>query len=97
MTTEGGTEIMSTWKEVRKELSLTEEDKRIIELEKELIRSMVAIREEQGLSQADMARKCNVKQPAIARMEKNTHSPQVDSLLRVLTPLGYTLQIVPMK
>jgi predicted transcriptional regulator len=88
---------MSTWKEVRKELSLTEEDKRIIELEKELIRSMVAIREEQGLSQADMARKCNVKQPAIARMEKNTHSPQVDSLLRVLTPLGYTLQIVPMK
>lgn len=88
---------MSTWKEVKKELSLTEEDKRIIELEKELIRSMVAIREEQGLSQADMARKCNVKQPAIARMEKNTHSPQVDSLLRVLTPLGYTLQIVPMK
>lgn len=88
---------MSTWKEVRKELSLTEEDKRIIELEKELIRSMVAIREEQGLSQADMARMCNVKQPAIARMEKNTHSPQVDSLLRVLTPLGYTLQIVPMK
>ena len=88
---------MSTWKEVRKELSLTEEDKRIIELEKELIRSMVAIREEQGLSQADMARKCNIKQPAIARMEKNTHSPQVDSLLRVLTPLGYTLQIVPMK
>jgi predicted transcriptional regulator len=88
---------MSTWKEVRKELSLTEEDKRIIELEKELIRSMVAIREKQGLSQADMARKCNVKQPAIARMEKNTHSPQVDSLLRVLTPLGYTLQIVPMK
>ncbi len=88
---------MSTWKEVRKELSLTEEDKRIIELEKELIRSMVAIREEQGLSQADMARKCNVKQPAIARMEKNTHSPQVDSLLRVLTPLGYTLQIVPLK
>ena len=88
---------MSTWKEVRKELSLTEEDKRIIELEKELIRSMVTIREEQGLSQADMARKCNVKQPAIARMEKNTHSPQVDSLLRVLTPLGYTLQIVPMK
>lgn len=88
---------MSTWKEVRKELSLTEEDKRIIELEKELIRSMVAIREEQGLSQADMARRCNVKQPAIARMEKNTHSPQVDSLLRVLTPLGYTLQIVPMK
>ena len=66
-------------------------------MEKELIRSMVAIREEQGLSQAELARKCNVKQPTIARMEKNAHSPQIDSLLRVLAPLGYTLQIVPMQ
>ncbi len=87
---------MSTWKELRKELNLTEEEEEIIELEKELIRSLVAIREEQGLSQAELARKCNVKQPAIARMEKNQHSPQVDSLLRILVPLGYTLQIVPM-
>ena len=58
---------------------------------------MVAIREEQGLSQAELAKKCNVKQPTIARMEKDAHSPQIDSLLRVLAPLGYTLQIVPMK
>lgn len=55
-----------------------------------------AICEEQGLSQAELAKKCNVKQPTIARMEKNAHSPQIDSLLRVLAPLGYTLQIVPM-
>ena len=88
---------MSTWKEIRKELDISEEDERIIEMEKELIRSLVAIREEQGLSQAEIAKMCNVKQPAIARMEKNTHSPQLDSLLRVLTPLGYTLQIVPLK
>ncbi len=88
---------MRTWKEIRKELDISEEDERIIEMEKELIRSLVAIREEQGLSQAEIAKMCNVKQPAIARMEKNTHSPQLDSLLRVLTPLGYTLQIVPLK
>ena len=88
---------MSTWKEIRKELDISKEDERIIEMEKELIRSMVAIREEQGLSQAEIANMCNVKQPAIARMEKNAHSPQLDSLLRVLTPLGYTLQIVPLK
>ena len=88
---------MSTWKEFRKELNITEEEEKVIEMEKELIRSMVAIREEQGLSQAELAKKCNVKQPTIARMEKDAHSPQIDSLLRVLAPLGYTLQIVPMK
>ena len=88
---------MSTWKEFRNELNISQEEENVIEMEKELIRSMVAIREEQGLSQAELARKCNVKQPTIARMEKNAHSPQIDSLLRVLAPLGYTLQIVPMQ
>lgn len=87
--------MMQTWDEVRKELELTEEDERIIEIEKSLIEEMIKIREEQGLSQAGLAKKCNVKQPSIARMEKNTHSPQVDSLLRVLISMGYTLQIVP--
>ncbi len=88
---------MSTWKEFRKELHITDEEENVIEMEKELIRSMVAIREEQGLSQAELAEKSSIKQPAIARMEKNVHSPQVDSLLRVLAPLGYTLQIVPIQ
>lgn len=88
---------MSSWKEVRKELNLSEEEEKIIALEKELIRSLALIREEQGLSQAELADKCNMKQPTIARIEKNQHSPQVDSLLRVLAPMGYTLQIVPMK
>ncbi len=88
---------MSTWKEVRRDLSITEEEELVINLEKELIKTMVTIREEQGLSQAELAKMCNVKQPMIARMEKNVHSPQIDSLMRILAPLGYTLQIVPLK
>lgn len=88
---------MSDWKEFREELSITPEEENVIELEKDLLRTMVAIREEHGLSQADLAAKCNVKQPVIARMEKAVHSPQIDSLLKVLVPLGYKLQIVPME
>ena len=86
---------MDEWKEFEKELDLTEEDKLVVETEGKLIEAMIAVREEQGLSQAGLAAKCNVKQPAIARMERHKHSPQVDSLLKVLLPLGYTLQIVP--
>ena len=88
---------MSSWKDVRSELNITLEEENIIELEKDLLRTMVTIREEQGLSQADLANKCNVKQPVIARMEKAVHSPQINSLLKVLVPLGYKLQIVPIE
>ncbi|MBR4671158.1 MAG: helix-turn-helix transcriptional regulator [Butyrivibrio sp.] len=48
------------------------------------------------LSQAELADKCNVKQPMIARVEKAVHSPQINSLLKILVPMGYKLEIVPM-
>lgn len=86
---------MPTWKELKNDLSLSQEDLNAIELEKDLIRTMIQIREEKGLTQSQLAEICNVKQPVIARMESSVHSPQIDSLLRILTPLGYTLQIVP--
>ena len=87
---------MITWKELKNDLSVNQENQNSIELEKDLIRTMVAIREEKGLTQTQLAEICNVKQPVIARMESSVHSPQIDSLLKILTPLGYTLQIVPM-
>ncbi|MCI8976911.1 XRE family transcriptional regulator [bacterium 1xD8-48] len=86
---------MITWKELKNDLSVNQENQNAIELEKDLIRTMVAIREEKGLTQTQLAEICNVKQPVIARMESSVHSPQIDSLLKILTPLGYTLQIVP--
>lgn len=88
---------MVTWRTVRQELQLTAEDEELIRMEKDLIRTMVEIREGKGLTQAQLAKECGVKQPTIARMEKSVHSPQLDSLLRILMPLGYTLQIVPLK
>ena len=87
---------MTTWKELKNDLSIDTENQNAIALEKDLIRTLVAIREEKGLTQSQLAEMCNVKQPVIARMESAVHSPQIDSLLKILTPLGYTLQIVPM-
>ena len=88
---------MVTWKNLRNELTITEEDEQMIALEKELIMTLVKIREEKGLTQAQMAELCGVSQPTIARMERATHSPQLDSLFKILVPLGYTLQIVALK
>lgn len=89
--------MTTTWKELRSELNISNESENIINLEKEIIRAMVNIREEKGLTQAEVAELCDVKQPVIARMESSVHSPQVNSLLKILTHLGYTLEIVPMK
>ncbi len=55
------------------------------------------IREEQGFSQTELAIVSGLKQPAIARIENGTHSPQIDSILKILIPMGYTLNIVPIK
>lgn len=88
---------MTTWKKLKNDLVISQENLNAIELEKDLIRTMVRIREANGLTQAELAKMCNVKQPVIARMESSVHSPQIDSLLRILTPLGYTLQIVPLE
>ena len=87
---------MTTWKELKNDLSIDKENQNAIALEKDLIRILVAIREEKGLTQSQLAEMCNVKQPVIARMESAVHSPQIDSLLKILTPLGCTLQIVPL-
>ena len=37
-----------------------------------------------------------VKQPVIARIEKGTSSPQIETVLKILAPLGKTLAIVPL-
>ena len=86
---------MTTWEELKESLNLTEEDKMAIAVERELIDIIVNIRETKGLTQEQVAGMCGSKQSLIARLERGVHSPRVDSLLKVLVPLGYTLQIVP--
>ena len=78
------------------ESRVTPEEREKINFEVELIGKMIKAREEKGLSQRDLAELSGVKQPAIARMESMKSTPQLDTLLKVLVPLGYTLQIVPL-
>lgn len=76
-------------------VSTTEREK--INFEVELIGKMIDAREKKGLSQRDLAKLSGVKQPAIARMENLKATPQIDTLLKILAPLGYTLSITPIK
>ena len=63
----------------------------------DVIGELIKTRQEQGISQKKLEELSGVKQPVIARMEKGYTSPQIDTLLKVLAPLGKTLAIVPLK
>jgi len=67
-----------------------------INFEISLIGKMIEAREKKGLSQRELAEISGVKQPAIARLESMKVTPQIDTLFKVLHPLGYTIEIVPL-
>ena len=67
-----------------------------IQFEISLIGKMIEARKEKGLSQRELAEISGVKQPAIARLENMKATPQIDTLFKVLHPLGYTIEIVPL-
>ncbi len=58
---------------------------------------ILEIRQELGLTQKEFAQKCNIKQEYLSRLEKSKTAPQIDTLLKILIPLGYKLDIVPLK
>ena len=86
--------MATNWKDYRKSLNLTPEEEEIINLEKSFIRAVVEAREENGLTQKQLSELCGIKQPVIARLEKAVHSPQINSIIRILKALGYTLAVV---
>lgn len=88
--------IGESWEDVEREL-FTPEEIAESKLKVSLIGELIKTRQEQGISQKKLEELSGVKQPVIARMEKGYTSPQIDTLLKVLVPLGKTLAIVPLK
>lgn len=70
-------------------------EKEKINFEIEIIGKMIEAREEKGLTQRELAEITGIKQPAIARLESMKTTPNIDTLFKILNPLGYTISIVP--
>ena len=88
--------IGSSWADVRKEIFTPEE---ILEsdLRVALMGEIIKARHEKGISQKKLEELSGVKQPVIARMEKGATDPQFRTILKILSPLGKTLAIVPIE
>ena len=81
-----------SWSEVRNEL-LTPEERAASKVRVGLMVALTRARNERGLSQRRLEELSGVKQPVIARMESGNTSPRLDTVLKVLAPLGKTLYI----
>ncbi len=60
----------------------------------DLICKYLRIRYESNLSQRELANKIGIAQSTIARMEKNMHSMSIANFSKLLSALGYKLDIV---
>ena len=88
--------ISGDWDELRQEL-FTPEENAASDLRVAMMMELVNARQERGISQKKLEELSGVRQPIIARMEKGYTSPQIDTVLKVLAPLGKTLAVVPLE
>lgn len=72
-------------------------EKRLMELEYKLVCDFVKLRNELGLSQQKMAEECGVIREMIAVIENQKKHPQINTLIKILEPFGYTLSITKIK
>ncbi|WP_419852830.1 helix-turn-helix domain-containing protein [Actinobacillus pleuropneumoniae] len=61
-----------------------------------LILEIIETPQQLGISQRKLEKLSGVKQSMIARVEKGSVNPSLATVLKLLVPLGKTLQIVPL-
>ena len=75
------------------ELNLYQEyEKRIFDIEMELIDELARLRREKQLSQRELCELVGLKQPALAKIEKRKNSPQLSTLIKILDALDYHIE-----
>lgn len=90
-------EKWETWEDVKKQLNISPEQQAEIQLEMDIIEATIEARKKNKLTQRELSKKSGIKQPVIARLEKYANSPQTNTLIKLLYPMGYTLRVVPLE
>jgi len=83
---------MRKWSDVEKELFTAEEISES-RLRVAIIGELIKARNEQGISQRELEQLSGIKQPVISRMEAGETNPRLDTVQKLLAPLGKTLYV----
>lgn len=75
----------------------TNEDReeKLKELEYEFVQDFIKLRKDNHLTQESLANQAGVIRLTITRIENLITSPQINTLIKILEPLGYTVRIEP--
>ena len=88
---------MSNWNDVRNNItSLSQEDWDEVDLKVKIVGEILEARKKAGITQTELENLTGIKQTFIARFENNHMDPQLTTVLKLLRPLGLTLDIVPL-
>ena len=72
-------------------------EERVMELEYNLICDFIKLRNELGLTQKEMGAESDTIREIIAVIETRKKHPQINTLIKILEPFGYTLSITKIK
>ena len=90
---------MRTWedfkKEVKKSGGIVKDDIEEMEALASLISAIIERRMALGLSQRELASICGLPQSSVARIEACIVKPNVETMLKIMKPLGLTLKATP--
>lgn len=87
---------MSQWKEFRGELLQDPEVKKAYDAhaaDREIARAIIRQRMEEQITQQEMAKKMNVPQGNVSRLESGDRTPTLDTLHRAAAALGVAFEI----
>ena len=72
-----------------------EKEKVLQDIEYEFVKNFIDLRHDLNMTQQELADSSHVIRETIARIEAQMTSPQINTLIKILEPIGYTVKIVP--
>lgn len=89
---------MRTWQDYKEYIkNIDENNNLLIEEIDELtaiVSAMIEKRNALGISQRELAQLCGLPQSSIARIESGKTTPKLDTLLKIMHPLGLKIKLV---
>lgn len=89
---------MRTWsdyKEEAKKISPSiKQDIEEMEILADLVSAIIKKRNQLGISQRELASRCNMPQSSIARIESKAVKPNLETLIKIMSPLNLKLSVV---
>jgi len=85
-----------TWDEYKRN-NLSPLEIELLRIKSELMEPFITKKKTEGLTQKELEKMSGVSQPVISRLINRTVDSNISTILKVLIPLGYTIEVVKLK